>query len=273
MRASSFLPNGWRRGCAWLVGIALAGLSADAARGDSVVIGIIGDFGSAVEGAAHASNELAVANLVKSWNPDFVMTLGDDNYPSGAASTIDRNIGQFYHEFIFPYTGSYGSGATSNRFFPSLGNHDWLTSNGQPHHDYFALPGNERYYNYRQGPVEIFAINSNADPDGTTPASVQGRWLQEQLAASTAPWRLVYFHHPPFSAIAGGGNSYMRWPFAEWGASAVMGGHEHYYARIHTNSLVYFINGLGGDDIAPLGGGSSPATASYSGDYGAMRAE
>ena len=273
MRQSCSLPNGWRRVCAWLVGSALAALLAGAARGDSVVIGIIGDFGSAAEGAAKASNELAVASLVKSWNPDFVMTLGDDNYPSGAASTIDQNIGQFYHEFIYPYTGSYGSGATSNRFFPSLGNHDWLTSNGQPHNVYFTLPGNERYYTYRQGPVEIFAINSNADPDGTAPTSAQGRWLQAQLAASTAPWRLVYFHHPPYSAIAGGGNAYMRWPFAEWGASAVLAGHEHYYARIHTNNLVYFINGLGGDEVAPLGGGSSPATARYSSDYGAMRAE
>ena len=165
-----------------------------AARADSVVIGIIGDFGAAAEGAAKASNELAVASLVKSWNPDFVMTLGDDNYPAGSASTIDQNVGQFYHEFIYPYTGIYGIGATSNRFFPCLGNHDWLTSNAQPHHDYFVLPGNERYYSYRYGPVEIFAINSNADPDGSTPASAQGRWLQAQLAASTAPWRLVYFH-------------------------------------------------------------------------------
>ncbi len=237
------------------------------------MIGIIGDFGAAAEGAAKASNELAVANLVKSWNPDFLMTLGDDNYPSGAASTIDQNIGQFYHEFIYPYTGAYGSGSISNRFFPCLGNHDWLTSNGQPHHDYFVLPGNERYYTYRQGPVEIFAINSNADPDGATPTSVQGRWLQEQLAASTAPWRLVYFHHPPYSAIAGGGNAYMRWPFAEWGASAVLSGHDHYYARIHTNNLVYFVNGLGGDDIAGFGGGASAAAVRYSGDYGAMRAE
>jgi hypothetical protein len=237
-----------------------------------VVIGIIGDFGAAAEDAAGAAGELAVATLVKSWNPDFIITLGDNNYPSGAYSTIDQNIGQFYHEFIHPYVGSYGSGATSNRFFPSLGNHDWLTTNGQPHYDYFTLPGNERYYSYRQGPVEIFALNSNADPDGTAPTSAQGRWLQAQLAASTAPWRLVYFHHPPYGASAGSGNAYMRWPFADWGASAVLAGHDHYYARIHTNNLVYFINGLGGDDIAGFGGATA-AMVRYSADYGAMRAQ
>lgn len=257
----------------WFVGIALAVLVANNARADSVVIGIIGDFGAFAEDAAGGSNELAVANLVKSWNPDFIITLGDNNYPSGAFSTIDQNIGQFYHEFIHPYIGTYGSGATSNRFFPSLGNHDWMTTNGQPHHDYFTLPGNERYYTYRQGPVEIFALNSNADTNGTTATSVQGRWLQEQLAASTAPWRLVYFHHPPYTANVGGGTAFMRWPFADWGASAVLAGHDHLYARIHTNNLVYFINGLGGDDITAFGGGASAATARYNGDYGAMRAQ
>src|SRR5437879_4454765 len=69
--------------------------------------------------------ELNVSNLVRSWSPDFILTTGDDNYPLGEASTIDANIGQYYHDFIFPYTGSYGAGATTNRFYPSLGNHDW----------------------------------------------------------------------------------------------------------------------------------------------------
>ena len=37
----------------------------------------IGDYGLA------GPNELAVANLVKSWNPDFIITTGDNNYPAG----------------------------------------------------------------------------------------------------------------------------------------------------------------------------------------------
>src|SRR5687768_7137395 len=46
----------------------------------------IGDFGMA--GPA----EEAVANLVKSGQPDFIITVGDNNYPRGAAETIDVNI-------------------------------------------------------------------------------------------------------------------------------------------------------------------------------------
>ncbi|MFZ1402096.1 MAG: hypothetical protein WAW03_03330, partial [Anaerolineae bacterium] len=60
---------------------------------------VIGDCG----GGGQA--EAAVAALVTSWNPDLVITLGDNNYPAGEATTIDPHIGQFYHDFIFPYTG------------------------------------------------------------------------------------------------------------------------------------------------------------------------
>src|ERR1041385_3886659 len=105
----------------------------------SIRFAVIGDYGFA------GQPELDVSNLVKSWNPDFVITTGDNNYENGAASTIDQNIGQYYHEFISPYTGAYGSGDTVNRFFPSLGNHDWVTTGATPYLNYFTLPGNERY--------------------------------------------------------------------------------------------------------------------------------
>ena len=78
----------------------------------------IGDYGTTT------ADSFAVAALVHALDPLYVITLGDNNYPSGAASTIDQNIGQHYHDYIHPYTGSYGAGAAFNRFFPSLGNHD-----------------------------------------------------------------------------------------------------------------------------------------------------
>ena len=90
---------------AGVLGLALAlGPSAASTRAESVVVGIIGDFGAAAEGAVPASNELAVANLVKRWNPDFVLTLGDNNYPNGAAATIDVNIGQFQRTLVTTQT-------------------------------------------------------------------------------------------------------------------------------------------------------------------------
>ena len=88
------------------------------AQAAQVTIGVIGDYGSAYLGGASLSNVQAVANLIKSWNPDFIITTGDNNYPDGEASNIDTNIGQFFHEYIHPYVGTFGSGAVSNRFWP-----------------------------------------------------------------------------------------------------------------------------------------------------------
>ena len=80
---------------------------------DTIRFAVIGDYG-----VVRQSTE-DVANLIKSWNPDFIITTGDNNYQEGAASTIDENIGQFFHSFIYPYKGIYGPGATNNRFFIS----------------------------------------------------------------------------------------------------------------------------------------------------------
>ncbi len=230
---------------------------------------VIGDYGSA------GQPERDVANLVTSWNPDFIITTGDNNYPDGAASTIDPNIGQYYHEFIFPYTGSYGAGATTDRFFPSLGNHDWNTPDAQPYLDYFNLPGNERYYDFVWGPVHFFVIDSDGnEPDGNSSTSTQAVWLHAHLAASSAPWNLVYMHHPPYSSGAThGSTTVMQWPYQAWGADAVLAGHDHTYERILLNNFPYFVNGLGGKSIYTFGSPVPGSQVRYNGDYGAMLVE
>ena len=227
---------------------------------------VIGDYGFA------GANELAVANLVKSWDPAFVITVGDNNYPGGAAATIDANIGQYYHEFIGNYTGSYGTGSATNRFFPSLGNHDWDATNAQPYLDYFTLPGNERYYDYVQGPVHFFAIDSDThEPDGRTQTSTQAAWLNDRLSQSTSSFNVVYFHHSPYSSSdANGSTTSMQWPFKEWGADVVLAGHDHVYERLTVNGLPYFVDGLGGHSIHGFGTPIDGSQVRYRGNYGAM---
>lgn len=230
---------------------------------------IIGDYGSGSLG------EQAVADLAKSWNPDFVLTTGDNNYPLGELQTIDHNIGQFYHEFIYPYLGSYGQGADINRFFPTLGNHDWETNNAKPYLDYFTLPGNERYYHFAWGPAHFFAIDSDErEPDGRLAASIQGTWLQTQLATSDAAWNVVYMHHPPYSSSAKHGSSDdMRWPYRDWGADAVLAGHDHVYERLLIEGMPYFVNGVGGSTIYSFGQPLPGSQVRYNNDFGAMLVE
>jgi hypothetical protein len=242
----------------------------------TVRLAVIGDFGS------DNADELRVANLVGSWNPDFVITTGDNNYPDGAASTIDETIGKYYSQFIGNYQGSYGSGSPTNRFWPSLGNHDWHTisctggSCSGAYFDYFTLPNNERYYEVNLGLVHLFALDSDSsEPDGRDENSIQTSWLQDQLAASTSCYNLVYFHHAPYSSGHHGSSSTMQWPFPTWGADAVFNGHDHLYERLDVNGTPYFVNGAGGASLYDFDNiGNLPPEAEsivrYNQDHGAM---
>jgi hypothetical protein len=234
----------------------------------TVRFAVIGDYGSGMQAEAD------VAALVKSWDPELVITTGDNNYPDGGADTIDKNVGQFFHEFISPYVGSYGEGGEENRFFPSLGNHDWNILGAQPYLDYFSLPGNERYYEFTWGPVHFYALDSDSrEPDGVGRSSQQASWLQNRLAGSTSAWEIVYFHHAPYSSGTHGNVDWMQWPFAEWGADAVLSGHDHSYERIMRDGIVYFVNGLGGMGKYSFLGFIDGSQIRYNRDYGAMLVE
>jgi tartrate-resistant acid phosphatase type 5 len=225
---------------------------------------VIGDYGQA------GPDEEAVARLVKSWAPDFVITTGDNNYPRGGADTIDANVGQYYAAFIAPYKGRFGPGAARNRFFPSLGNHDTHADGGRTYRTYFTLPGNGRYYEFTAGSVAFFALDSDVDePDGYGPRSRQARWFRAALAAARSCWRIAYFHHPPY-ASSGKEQPRMRWPFDRWGVDVVLSGHEHAYERLAAGGVTYFIVGLSGAEIDRFQAMSPASERRFNGDHGAM---
>jgi tartrate-resistant acid phosphatase type 5 len=232
----------------------------------SVRFAIIGDYGADTVG------EAAVAALVKSWRPDFIVTLGDNNYPAGEAATIDVNIGRHYAEFIGNYRGRFGKGSSENRFWPSPGNHDWIVGLA-PYLEYFTLPGNERYYDVDRGLVHLYALDSDhREPDGISVESRQAGWLKERLAASTACYDIVYFHHPSYSTSEHGSALPLRWPFRKWGAEVVLAGHDHTYERLEVDGIPYFVNGLGGASkydfpVAAL----AETKFRYNEEFGAMR--
>ncbi|MCE9540053.1 MAG: metallophosphoesterase, partial [Bacteroidetes bacterium] len=238
-----------------------------AAPSTSASFAVIGDFGLA------GNNELAVANLVKSWNSDFIITTGDNNYELGQSSTIDANIGQYYHDYIYPYSGNYGAGADSNRFFPALGNHDLNTNNGAAYLQYFTLPGNERYYDYVKGNIHFFVLNSDPrEADGNDSTSIQAFWLKNKIQNSNSKWKVVYFHHSPYCSDATQGSlAYMRWPFKKWGANVVLSGHSHVYERLMVDDFPYFVNGVGGKSLYPFK--ATPLSESvfrYNSNFGAI---
>ncbi len=238
-------------------------------QSSTLTFAAIGDYG------VDNSTEAAVANMVSSWNPELIITLGDDYYIEAegeGSEKYDLSTGKYYCNFLKDITtiGTFCpvGQASINRFFPSLGDHDYTeagTTNNLPttYTDYFNLPGdgytsssnNERYYDFVSGLVHFFVLNTNdgpgEEPDGVESDSVQAEWLRTQLEASTSTWNIVYTHAPPYSSgLTHGSSEYMQWPFAEWGADAVISGHDHVYERIMQDGIVYFVNGLGGASIA-----------------------
>ena len=130
--------------------------------------------------------------------------------------------------------------------WPSMGNHD---GNHISYFENFSLPNNEAWYSFRRGPVEFFALNTGYK---VNPSSPQYQWFEAALAASTAPWKVAFFHHPPFSCTASRlpgfrpVREHIQPLLERYGVQIVFSGHDHLYARGHQNGVTYIITGGGG---------------------------
>ena len=93
-------------------------------RASRFTFAVVGDFGSGTK------DETAVASLIESWHPDFVLTVGDNAYPDGSSGLLDRDI-------FDPYAGVMRESA----WFPALGNHDGKADHGKPELEAFHSRG------------------------------------------------------------------------------------------------------------------------------------
>ena len=222
---------------------------------------VIGDYGNGPQAAN-------VATLIKGQSVSFILTVGDNCY--GSSPGIATQVGN-----------KYGTYVSNRQFWPSLGNHEYSDGCGggsaKGYFAYFTLPGNERYYDRVIGPVHFFAINSNSqEPSGITATSTQGKWLKSKLARAREPWKIVYFHHPPFSSGLHGSTKTMQWPFEAWGASLVLNGHDHDYERIQRDDnhdgkkLTYIVDGMGGQPPRSFSTTVSGSVFRYNSGNGAL---
>src|SRR5204862_127075 len=90
-----------------------------------------------------------------------------------------------------------------------------------------------------------------------------------RLAASTAPWTVVCFHHSPYSSSAHGSDPDTQWPFRAWGADLVLTGHDHSYGRLSVDGVTYVVNGLGGQGIYSFNDPLPQSEFRYNADHGA----
>lgn len=224
---------------------------------------------------------LSVAEMIVGWNPDVFVHLGDMTYSDSerdipTVSAYEELVAQFYYPLIGGYSGYFGSTQSYNRFFPVLGNHDWTDTPISEYYDFFNLPGNERYYSFKRGPVQFFVFSGDpSEPDGVASGSVQGLWLQSAIAASDCPWRIVCVHFPPYCSDISHypGRADLQWIPALAGVSSVVCGHAHNMEVITTpNQAPVLICGAGGNTLR---GFNNPLAANSvfrdSTHYGAIR--
>jgi tartrate-resistant acid phosphatase type 5 len=240
-------------------------------RGTGVTIAVIGDYGTATRAAAD------VAELVAGWGLDAIVTVGDNYYSSAGGSGTDRYhraVGRLYCDFLHGVpAGEWcaGGGSPTNRFWPATGNHDYNEAGIASYLAYFDLPGDELVYETVIGPLHVLVLDSHRALRRPREMRRQRAWLRSALGASTAAWRMVVAHHPPYSSGAHGSSPAMRWPFNRWGADLVVAGHDHVYEHLAAEGIPYLVNGLGGAARSWFPRRDPGSVRRYAADWGALR--
>jgi hypothetical protein len=202
-----------------------------------------------------------VAEAMWEFRPQFAL-LGGDLVTTGTNK-------KHWTEHYFPNMDPLASRVV---VYPVLGNHE---QNATHYYNYMHLPEPEYYYTFRRGQIQFFMLDSNKD---LSPSSEQYAWLDEQLAASQARWKICMHHHPPFSSDDDYGNDWKKpltqMTFGDTNAKqlvalydkhavdVVWNGHIHSYERswmlragkpVEKNGTVYMITGGAGGHLETFG--------------------
>ncbi|HMJ00380.1 MAG TPA: metallophosphoesterase [Gaiellaceae bacterium] len=195
-----------------------------------------GDFG--VGGSAELSDGLAMHRYEARHPTDMLVLLGDNDYTESPA------------HFRSNWRTSFGWARRSGLEVSGvLGNHDFRVSHGRYEFRLLGMPG--PYYTRTLGDAELFLLDSNNVNDAQT------AWLEQQLTASTAIWKIAVFHEPPYTCGGHLGREDIqeRWVplFERYGVQLVLSGHDHNYERFAArNGVTYVVDGGGGAHLYRL---------------------
>ncbi len=226
-----------------------------------VSIFAIGDSGTGSAG------QLAVRDRLAEIDADVFLHLGDIAYGDGTFFQFERYVFDVYAPILARLA-----------MWPTPGNHEYNTLNARPYIDIFYLPemamraeDQEYYYSFDYGNVHFVSIDSNeyrllttVGDDGADMLD----WLEADLAASTAEWKIAFMHHPPYSSSERAPNTGVRGLlvpiFERYDVDLVLAGHDHHYERTHTllggepvddsDAPTYVVSGAGGAGLRDVFG-------------------
>jgi 3',5'-cyclic AMP phosphodiesterase CpdA len=218
------------RKVAFLVACAcVLGLAGATAAQTQVAFLAAGDFG--VGGTAELSLGRRMQRYEARRPAEMLVLLGDNDYTESPA------------RFRANWRTSFGWARREGlRIAGVLGNHDYETGRGRYEFGLLGMPG--PYYTRKLGDAQLFLLDSNTIGDRQT------AWLEQQLADSTATWKIAVFHHPPYTCGGHSGNLDVvdRWVplFEQYGVQLVLSGHDHNYQRFAArNGVTYVVHGGG----------------------------
>lgn len=219
-----------------------------------------------------AQRSLASRMLADTW--DIALHAGDIVY--GASNTAGDATYRTYQSWFFDI---YRDWLKRKPFFPITGNHDSRASNnnGQAYLDLFVLPEEggagaypdhaERYYSFDYGPVHFLGLDTEFAFQSTARRQAQLTWLAGDLASTSQPWKIAFFHRSPYSGGGEHGSDLaVRQAFGplfeQHGVQLAISAHEHTYERTtpwreSTNrarqAVTYIVTGGGGARLYPAG--------------------
>ena len=204
---------------------------------------ILGDSGTGF--SAQAAVRDAMVTYFGESRPDLLLHVGDMAYDDGTDQEFTDNFFSIYENTL-----------RTTPVWPAMGNHELPTSDSPsqtgPYFEAFVLPtaaelggaasGTEAFYSFDYANVHFIVIDT-ADTSMSL-GSAMANWLMDDLIATTQPWLVAYFHHPPYSKGShdsdNGSDSGGRLRLARenivpileaGGVDLVLTGHSHSYER------------------------------------------
>ncbi|MBU0678498.1 MAG: metallophosphoesterase family protein, partial [Verrucomicrobia bacterium] len=152
---------------------------------------VLGDSGEGTEG------QYGVAGAIRLRDTDLAVIVGDVVYPYFTHGRADLKC-----------LSVYGEHMRSAPYYFAVGNHDIILDGVEEAHAYldaFYLPtnsvtGTEHYYSFDHGDAHFVVLSTDMRLYPYSVGSDQYNWLAADLAASTKPWKFLFFHHPPFTS-------------------------------------------------------------------------
>ena len=200
-------------------------------KADSLKFAVLGNSGTGEPSQYQLAEQMAT--LHARFTYDLVILVGGNIYGS-------QRPRDYQKKFETPYKPLLDAGVN---FHASLGRED---SRNQRFYKRFNMRG-KFYYTFSPKPdVSFFAL------DSTNPTPDQIEWLEQQLQASSAAWKIVFFDQPLYSSGTRRGSETrlrdMLEPlFVKYNVSIVLTGQDRFYERVKPQKgVAYFVVGSGG---------------------------